>query len=103
MNTKYKSFGSLQTVPVKGFFSERSVRFVFSACLRNEVALPPKSGSRILAKRDYCLDLVVTNIGQVESSQDGAVLNRKECYTVSETRNNPLHTNCAGEVAGETN
>jgi len=63
-------------------WSEKPLRFVFSACLRNAVAVSPKCGSRILVKRDYCLDLVVTNISQLESSQGGANFNRRECYTV---------------------
>lgn len=50
----------------------------------------PKSGSNSLAIGDYCLDLVVTNISQVESCQGGANINQKECYTVRRTRNNPL-------------
>lgn len=70
--------------------TENALRFVFSACLRNEVATLPKSRSNTAARRDYCLDLVVTNISQVESSQGGANIDQKECYTVRRTRNNPL-------------
>ncbi len=68
--------------------AKESLRFVFSACLRNEVAMLPKSGSNSLVIGDYCLDLVVTNISQIESCQGGANINQKECYTVRRTRNN---------------
>lgn len=50
----------------------------------------PKCRSTISAKGDYCLDLVVTNISQVESCQGGANINQKECYTVRNTRNNSV-------------
>lgn len=84
MKTKCESQGILNTKVRK------SLRFVFSACLRNEVAMLPKGGSNSLVIGDYCLDLVVTNISQIESSQGGANINQKECYTVRGIRNNSL-------------
>jgi|688.fasta_scaffold2160526_1 hypothetical protein len=88
MKTKCESQKPLPYQP------ERPLRFVFSACLRNEVAVLPKSRSNTAENGDYGLDLVVTNISQIESSQGGANVNQKECYTVRGTRNNTLKEIC---------
>jgi hypothetical protein len=84
MRTK---FGPLRTLSGK---HEDTLRFGFGACFGNEVVRLPKGRSSISAEVDYCLGLVVRNINQVQSCQGGANINHTECYTVRETRNNPL-------------
>ena len=54
------------------FNSGRPLKFVFSACLRNEVTKLPKSGSTLPKTGEYCLDLVIKNISRIESCQGGA-------------------------------
>lgn len=66
MKSKYETQNSLK------LNSERPLRFVFSACLRNEVTKLPKSGSTLPKTGEYCLDLVIKNISRIESCQGGA-------------------------------
>ena len=65
----------------------KALRFVFNACLRNEVGSTPFCRSILPPRGDYCLDLVVTNISQIDSCQGGANKLSRECYTVGRSRN----------------
>lgn len=69
-----KTNNETQMVLVK---KTRPLRFVLSACLRNQALTTSNFRSTFAETGDYCLDLVLLDINRIDSCQGGANNNNK--------------------------